>query len=249
MAIKDNGDRWSISALASFQIDVRHAASFSGLNMHCLRFARSMAVKAIAYHHLPQLGSIDGIALNIVSLGFPKNLAIRYEEEDLIKVDPSIRFVMSGTKPYWWDGIEYPARLKPTEKAFLESIILEDVGEVLMVPVFGPNGRNGFVALGFGQMRPQTSEDNLIQIQTCCQMAHQQYCDLLLSGLPQKAKLSARENEIMSWVAQGKSNGVIADIIGITESTVVTYLERAFVKLGVNSRVTAALRAVSLGEL
>ncbi|GAB5489732.1 MAG: hypothetical protein Pars2KO_33020 [Parasphingorhabdus sp.] len=50
------------------------------------------------------------------------------------------------------------------------------------------------------------------------------------AGLPKKAKLSRREKEVLSCAAKGKSNGVIADILSITESTVITYLERAFKK-------------------
>jgi len=127
------------------------------------------------------------------------------------------------------------------EKAFLEFAASKVTGGLHM-PVFGPNGRNGDVSIGFGNQSPNYDQNDLSLLQSCCQFTHQKYCHLLLVALPLKAKLSPREKEILSWVAKGKSNGVIADILGITESTVITYLKRASKKLGVDSRVAATLR-------
>jgi DNA-binding CsgD family transcriptional regulator len=59
--------------------------------------------------------------------------------------------------------------------------------------------------------------------------------------------LSARELEILRWVAQGKSNVVIADILQISSGTVDTYLRRVFEKLNVADRTSAAVKGVGLG--
>ena len=48
----------------------------------------------------------------------------------------------------------------------------------------------------------------------------------------------------MLWVAQGKANGDIAQIINATESTVKKHLEHIFEKLGVENRGAASLRAI-----
>lgn len=56
--------------------------------------------------------------------------------------------------------------------------------------------------------------------------------------------LTAREAEVLLWVAQGKSNGDVAGILGATEGTIKKHLEHIFQKLGVETRSTAALRAI-----
>ncbi len=62
------------------------------------------------------------------------------------------------------------------------------------------------------------------------------------SGLaPEGATLSAREQEVLEWLEQGKSNGEIAVILGISEHTVRHHLERIFDKLGVENRRAAML--------
>ena len=55
--------------------------------------------------------------------------------------------------------------------------------------------------------------------------------------------LTAREAEVLLWVAQGKSNGEISAIIGAAENTVKKHLQNIFEKLGLESRNAAAVRA------
>src|SRR5258708_3009991 len=55
--------------------------------------------------------------------------------------------------------------------------------------------------------------------------------------------LSEREAEVLYWVAAGKSSPVISLILGIGHDTVRAHLKRIFTKLGVENRLSAALRA------
>ena len=59
-----------------------------------------------------------------------------------------------------------------------------------------------------------------------------------------KLDLTPRVAEVLLWVAQGKTNGDIATILGISESTVKKHLLEIFAKLGVETRSAAALRAL-----
>jgi len=56
--------------------------------------------------------------------------------------------------------------------------------------------------------------------------------------------LTAREREVLRWVARGKSNGEIATALYVSESTIRKHLENAYKKLGVFSR-TAAVALLS----
>ncbi|WP_068309911.1 helix-turn-helix transcriptional regulator [Aliiruegeria sabulilitoris] len=61
--------------------------------------------------------------------------------------------------------------------------------------------------------------------------------------------LSPREAEILRWIARGKSNSVIAEILGISPHTVDTHIRRIYRKLGAGDRTTAALRGMETGLL
>lgn len=61
------------------------------------------------------------------------------------------------------------------------------------------------------------------------------------------AKLTPRENEILVLLAEGQSNKVIARNLGISDGTVKLHVKSILRKLGVHSRVEAAVIAVEQG--
>lgn len=59
--------------------------------------------------------------------------------------------------------------------------------------------------------------------------------------------LSARESEVLQWMARGKSNIDIATILDLSPETVRTYVQRIYGKLGSHERVVVIDRALKLG--
>lgn len=70
--------------------------------------------------------------------------------------------------------------------------------------------------------------------------------DFSSSAPLEKLGLSAREAEILLWVAQGKSNYEASVILGISAATVKKHLEHIYAKLGMEGRNAATLRAVEV---
>ncbi len=58
--------------------------------------------------------------------------------------------------------------------------------------------------------------------------------------------LTARESEVLLWIARGKPNRDIAEILGLSARTVNKHLEQIYVKLGVENRASAAVRAAQV---
>lgn len=55
--------------------------------------------------------------------------------------------------------------------------------------------------------------------------------------------LTGREAEVLLWISRGKTNKDIGDILGLSPRTVNKHLEQVFVKLGVENRASAAIKA------
>jgi DNA-binding CsgD family transcriptional regulator len=53
--------------------------------------------------------------------------------------------------------------------------------------------------------------------------------------------LTQRENDVMGWIVMGKSNGEIAEILGLGRRTVEKHCEHIFDKLGVDNRTAAVV--------
>ncbi|NTE87110.1 response regulator [Agrobacterium rubi] len=64
--------------------------------------------------------------------------------------------------------------------------------------------------------------------------------------LRQHFSLTIRESEVLLWIAKGKSNRDIGDILGLSARTVNKHLEQIYVKLGVENRASAAVKAAHI---
>ncbi|WP_296036357.1 response regulator [uncultured Agrobacterium sp.] len=61
--------------------------------------------------------------------------------------------------------------------------------------------------------------------------------------LRDRFSLTTRESEVLVWIAKGKSNRDIGEILGLSARTVNKHLEQIYVKLGVENRASAAVKA------
>jgi DNA-binding NarL/FixJ family response regulator len=64
--------------------------------------------------------------------------------------------------------------------------------------------------------------------------------------LKRKLALTQRESEVLMWIARGKSNREIAEILSLSPRTVNKHLEQIYAKLGVENRTSAAALAVRM---
>ena len=62
-----------------------------------------------------------------------------------------------------------------------------------------------------------------------------------------KINLAKREKEILAWVAIGKTDSEIGQILGISKHTVNMHLRRIYEKVGANNRILAVIKALTIG--
>jgi len=68
-----------------------------------------------------------------------------------------------------------------------------------------------------------------------------------LEALVLAFRLTPREAEVLYWLAKGKTNRDIGEILGSSAATVKKHLEHVYEKLGVETRNAAA--AVAIGKV
>lgn len=113
---------------------------------------------------------------------------------------------------------------------------------------------DGYSMLSFSRDRRDFSEDECLMAALLGPHIEQAYRNARLaqdarqalvqversSPVAQAHALTPREEEVLYWVAQGKTNSETAQILGISAGTVKIHLERTFQKLGVENRTGAA---------
>ena len=131
---------------------------------------------------------------------------------------------------YLWEipksgGMRVPGRIYASEN-LIQAIIKDEVPETIIEAVRGVSrGEQGWVSR-----------------RVAAKMAAWTHSEA--SG---KGALTHREVEVLKWVVDGKTNQEIGATLGISEKTVEKHLEAIFRKLGVASRVEAAVLAVKEG--
>jgi LuxR family transcriptional regulator/LuxR family quorum-sensing system transcriptional regulator CciR len=236
-----------IEPLRQFFRDCRDAATFLDLRTAAADYYQTTHVVMASYMHYPPVGArdFDG-QIRVGEFGYPEGWRETYLAEELHLCDPLARRAVNFTRPYFWTEASQLPNLTLDEREYLQRAAAQNMGEGIGIPLFGPAGRNGYAALGFGQAeRPPA--DEVLELQAAAQMGHLAYCRLLLKDLPNGTVLSAREREILRWVARGRTNSQIAEVLQLSRNTVETYIRRCFEKLDVNDRVSAALRGIALG--
>jgi LuxR family transcriptional regulator/LuxR family quorum-sensing system transcriptional regulator CciR len=231
---------------AEFEIAVEGVSRSDELWSLIVDYARDCGVERIGYHHLPPAGAPDAAILRVENHGFGEALLKQYLAARTSGIAALADAVHRFGRPVYLNELENIGRLSPREQAHLDGYRRAGIVNGLSLEAFGPNGRNGLFALDIGE-RERLTPTALGRLRWGCQVMHLRYCELIAPTLGELPSLSAREAEVLRWVARGKSNAAIAEILGISAHTVDAHLRRIYLKLGVFDRISAALRALGFG--
>lgn len=209
------------------------------------RYFRERGFAKISYHHIT---TTDGHrnAVTVAAEGFDQRWVCSYIREKLFLVDPITNLAMQTARPFLWSEVPQLVQLNTQQRDYLAKMQAANLGNGLAFQVFGPGFRNGYVGLGFAPDAVPPTGEQILEYQFAAQTAHIRYCALTVDRRSHP-NLSQRERDVLQWIARGKSNGVIADILGLSPHTIDTLMRRVYEKLGVNDRTTAAIQGIGAG--
>ncbi|MBI4005529.1 MAG: LuxR family transcriptional regulator [Gammaproteobacteria bacterium] len=220
-----------------------------------LRITVSHIVNEMGFEHF-----IYGVQVNtsltnpyrFILSGYPKEWRSHYIEADYEKIDPTfLHCIKSGSViPVLWDG-----KLSSNRKA---ARLMGEASEFglasgVSLAVHGGHGETAMLSLACSR-KPKSAYTDIIaslgnaQLFAC--YLHEAIQRLVLNreSLPIKTtELTPRENECLLWAAEGKSSKEIADILHVSQRTVIFHVHNASHKMGVSHRQHAIARAISLG--
>ena len=234
-------------SVETFEARMAMAATTGALWHLVMEYVRGTDIERVVYHHLPPMGAPDGDAIDVAAYGVPHDLVRRYVDERLYRENPMLQHALRSIEPFYFDEVPLTDDISATQRLFVDVIRLLGFDRGLGIQVFGPHGRNGYCGLGFRAGVTRLEPEEVRSLQWTAQLAHLRYCSLLAPEQGPPPQLSKREREVLTWVARGKSNASIGEILGISTHTVDAHLRRIYLKLGVFDRVSAALRGIGVG--
>lgn len=210
-------------------------------------FVEPLGIDALSYYHKPPPGAADFSDKHFVSLGFDKALEEEHRRQHTLFAGAFTSNINTLLEPILWEDLSEKLLWTPAQLKHLHAFYAPFPANGIIVPVYGPNSRNGCVVMRFSDQDCSFAKESVYKVHFASNQCHLQFCKIMAKNADNPVILTEREREVLTWVARGKSNAVIAEIVGISHHTVNGYLRRVYLKTQTSDRTTAALRAVGDG--
>jgi LuxR family quorum sensing-dependent transcriptional regulator len=180
----------------------------------------------------------------------PKEWSDRYVQENQVNQDPVVKELRKNLHPYSWGDIREKRSLKKSEKRIMDEASDFGARDGFVIPIvtlsgstslFSPCGRN-----------PDLTQRARAALEIIGIYSHHALKRALVKNQRESivhTPLTDREREIMQWVAAGKSDDEISNILSIGTATVTSHVENSKRKLDAFRRTYAVVQAIRVGEI
>ncbi len=181
---------------------------------------------------------------------FPVEWLESYLTEELWRDDPVVARVIRLGCPQRWLSEPIDHLADPKGAIVMERGARYGLVDGIMVPIFGGFGYAGIVSFSSALVQPDDIR-LLLTFQTLASTIFQRLT--VLNGLGAAVtegadvNLTARERDCLFWASRGKTDGEIAQILSISESTVHFHIENAKRKFGAQSRIQVIVQTLERG--
>lgn len=185
------------------------------------------------------------LAPYVLMHNWPAGWFERYNSLNYLHSDPVIRKLRSSTKPTAWSEAPYDVSKDVIGHAVMMEAREFRLNNGLSVPIYTLSGDQA--AASFGGSRFELTAEDRAALHLIAIYGHARAQEL--SRPPawksrSRPMLSAREIEVMKWVAAGMTSDAIAERLGIAHSTVETHILHACQKLDAMNRTQAVAEAI-----
>ena len=181
---------------------------------------------------------------------YPQKFIDHYVANDFQSHDMVGRFSLHTATPFKWTDI---SNVMPISK--MQQVLFDDSSSTGLkaggsVPIHGPNGTQATFSVASDI---NTQEFNKLfhrhrhELHIIATYAHEKIMNLGLDVKLNDICLSARETEVLTWVARGKTYWEIGSILNIQEDTIKKHMQRIFRLLHVHNNTHAVAKAIING--
>jgi DNA-binding CsgD family transcriptional regulator len=174
----------------------------------------------------------------------PDSWLHRYQEARHSENDPVLKHVSKSILPIFWDD----ASQSQPKNIVLTEAKDHGLAQGVTVSVYGHGGQRAVLSFSTDK-RCKESRAQKIMTASVVQMTANHVHEAIRKvddSQPSLPTLSVREKDCLRWAAGGKTSWEIAQILKISERTVIFHLANAAKKLQATNRRQAVVRALTL---
>ncbi len=237
-----------MSSIESFIEATNAEATTYGLFHHFQKIIKTYGYDRICYSLLTDHAPANLKARHALMKSYPESWMKHYTDNNYHQIDPVIQLALKSNTPFTWDFVTNNLDITKTQKNLMLEAEEAELYDGVLIPMHEINGQISGVGLASSSKGVVSDKNSRMKINAICRQFHIAYIELIKrETVTPKIKLTNREKEILLWAAEGKSDAVIADILGISYSTVRFHLNNIYKKLDTNERVFAVIKAIRLG--
>jgi LuxR family transcriptional activator of bioluminescence operon len=187
--------------------------------------------------------------------GLPDPWWQRYSDQEYLFQDPTFHHCVSNTTPLYWDDV-----LSERVSTAGDINILREASEFglcqgVSIPIHSSLSGSGLFSVASSDSSPEDAEAGMeVHLPKALMFStylHERVASLLVKSDDNSmvGNVSARERECLLWAAEGKTTWETAQILNISERTVLFHMQNAMKKLGANNKSHAVARAIHFGVI
>jgi len=207
-------------------------------------------IRELGFTHAACASHVDPLrppAEAVMMVDYPLPWLQRFSDQNYAKRDPVYWRARRQTLPFQWSDRVFRAGLAVDQVRILNEAAEAGLADGITIPIHAPDALPASCSLVIG---PDGVDPLNAQKATWFGVyAHECARRLRLAALPPRPVLTPRERECVQLLGQGKFDGDIAVILGLSEHTVHNIVRRVMHKYGVASRVQAFVRALKDGQV
>lgn len=190
-------------------------------------------------HPSLDLPSAHGFAVN-----YPDHWMEHYFENNYTDIDPVRKNITDNPIPFFWSDLINKTSLDIKEKKLMMEARESGVQDGIGISMFGKMGEIAGLGLARKENDDKKDYEDLSQIQLLAMYFHEVNKSFINKA--ENIELTPREQEVLSWAAEGKTDADISHILTISENTVRFHWKNVFKKLDAYGRVYAITKAIRL---
>ena len=205
------------------------------------------AIRTIGFNEFACLALVDqdNMPKNFVQiLSYSEKWCDHYFQERYNQIDPTLSLALGSSMPFRWSEKIDSDKLTSKQKQLFRDAAEEGIKFGFTVPIHNRLVHSASVSI-VGDSE-EVSQDAYNSVHLMSVYLHEAALRIMNSstGKKKKTKLTSRERECLRWVAMGKSDWEIGEILGISKNTVHFHVENAKDKFETFSRVQAVTQAL-----
>jgi LuxR family quorum sensing-dependent transcriptional regulator len=182
---------------------------------------------------------------------WPKAYFELYTRENYVRYSPLVRRCRESATPFSWHVDDFADEPDPRALQVMRVGASYGVLSGIVVPIHTIRGYDAGVSMAGERTEVTPAQQSGLHLMALYSFERLR----ALRGTPpfaptcRKRTLTAREREVLTWIAHGKTAWEVGEVLGIAKRTVDEHVKAAGRKLGAKNRTHAVVLALSNGSV